>query len=98
MIQGGDKIQRQIDMGLSVDKYWDWKPARWLFQFHLSLEVDEVNMDITSRQITDILNIISSRDPEYYEERTKSITSAAKKEHELKVRDNCTLIGSTLKT
>ena len=59
--------------------------------------MDNSHMDITSRQIKHTINVMSNTDLDSYDGLTKVIISAAKIEHKPQVRDDYTLIGSTLK-
>ena len=76
----------------------DWEFVERLFQFHTSLDVETYNLDITTREIADVVNVMSKTDPSTCNRHAHQIINAAKKEYASEVRSDYTLIGSTLKT
>ena len=76
----------------------DWKNVGKTLTFHMCLEVDTVNLDITARRLEDVVNTMLEKDPSTYDTYTDTVINAAKNENKSKEKDDYTLIGSTIKT
>ena len=76
----------------------DWESVVRSFQFHTSLDMDTYNSESMAREIASVVNMMPETDPSTYNRRTNQMIDAAKKEYTLEVRNDYTLIGSTLKT
>ena len=66
--------------------------------FHMCLEVDAYNLDITAKILEDVVITMSEKDPSTRNMNTNAVINAAKNENESKEKDDYTLIGSTPKT